>query len=219
MSKLVWDQTGSKLFETGIEKAVLFVMKNGAYEKGVAWSGVTSVSEKPSGAEDTPLYADNIKYLNLKSNEEFGATIEAYMYPDEWEQCDGSAELATGVTIGQQARSKFALAYVTKIGNDTDLNDHGYKIHIIYNAQAAPSEKQYQTVNDSPEAITFSWEISTTPENVTGFKPTANVVIDSTKVDAGKLKTFEDMLYGSESTESQLMLPDAIMAHFKTTAG
>lgn len=210
MSKLVWDQTGERLYETGVKNGVLYVQEAGAYPKGVAWNGLTAVTESPSGAEATALYADDIKYLNLMSNEEFGATIEAYMYPDEFAECDGSASLATGVSIGQQARKTFGLCYRTTIGNDTDGNDYGYKLHIIYGALAAPSEKAYATINDSPEAITFSWEVTTTPVNVTGHKPTASITIDSTKVDATKLAALEAVLYGSESEEAKLPLPDEI---------
>ena len=211
MSKLVWDQTGERLYETGVKKGVLYPQKaGGTYADGVAWNGLTAVTESPSGAEVTPLYADDIKYLNLLSTEEFGATIEAYTYPDEFGQCDGSANIATGVSIGQQSRKAFGLSYRTTLGNDVDGNDFGYKIHIIYGAKAAPSEKGYQTINDSPEAISFSWEISTTPVEVTGFKPTAKVVIDSTKVDATKLAALEDILYGTESAEPRLPLPDEI---------
>lgn len=210
MSKLVWDQTGERLYETGVKMGVLYVQEAGAYPKGVAWNGLTAVTESPSGAEATPLYADDIKYLNLMSNEEFGATIEAYTYPDEFKVCNGEAELATGVSIGQQARKTFGMCYRTTIGNDVDGNDHGYKLHLIYGALAAPSEKAYATINDSPEAITFSWEITTTPVNVAGFKPTAYVVIDSTKVDEAKLTTLEAKLYGSESEEATLPLPDEI---------
>lgn len=210
MSKLVWDQTGERLYETGVKNGVLYVQEGGAYPKGVAWNGLTAVTESPSGAEATPLYADDIKYLNLMSAEEFGATVEAYTYPDEFAACDGSAALATGVYIGQQARKTFGLSYRTVIGNDVENNDYGYKLHLIYGALAAPSEKGYATINDSPEAITFSWEITTTPVNVTGFKPTASVTIDSTKVDAGKLAELEAILYGSESEEARLPLPDEI---------
>ena len=208
---LTWDETGKKFYETGTSKGVLYPQdKTGTYSKGVAWSGLTGVTESPSGAEATALYADDIKYLSLTSAEEFGATIEAYTYPDEFAACDGSAELAPGVTIGQQKRSTFGMCYRTIIGNDIDGNDHGYKIHIIYGALAAPSEKGYATVNDSPEAITFSWEITTTPVKVKDFKPTAYLVIDSTKVDAEKLAALEAILYGSESTEARLPLPDEI---------
>ena len=210
MSKLVWDEIGSRFFETGVKNAVLYVQEAGAYPKGVAWNGVTAITESPSGAEASPLYADDIKYLNLISNEEFGASIEAYTYPDEFAVCDGSAALATGVMIGQQSRKPFGLAYKTTLGNDTDGNDYGYKLHLIYGALAAPSEKAYATINDSPEAITFSWEVTTTPVNVTGHKPTASVTIDSTKVDAAKLAALEAVLFGSESEEARLPLPDEI---------
>ena len=196
MSKLVWDQTGERLYETGIKNGVLYIPTNGVYNKGVAWNGLTAVTESPSGAEATALYADDIKYLSLMSTEEFGATVEAYTYPDEFAQCDGSASLATGVMIGQQPRKTFGLCYRTTIGNDTEGNDFGYKLHIIYGALASPSEKAYATINDSPEAITFSWEITTTPVNVTGAKPTASLTIDSTKVDAEKLAALEKVLYG-----------------------
>ena len=214
MSKLVWDQTGERFYETGVKNGVLYVQSNGAYPKGVAWNGLTAVTESPSGAEASPLYADDIKYLNLLSNEEFGATIEAYTYPDEFAECDGSASLAEGVFIGQQKRSAFGLCYRTTLGNDVDGNDHGYKLHIIYGALAAPSEKAYATINDSPEAITFSWEVTTTPVNVAGHKPTASITIDSTKVDATKLKALEDKLYGTESEEASLPLPDEIATMF-----
>ena len=216
MSKLVWDQTGERLYETGVKNGVLYVQEAGAYPKGVAWNGLTAVTESPSGAEATPLYADDIKYLNLMSTEEFGATIEAYTYPDEFKVCNGEAELATGVNLGQQARKTFGMCYRTTIGNDVDGNDHGYKIHLIYGALAAPSEKAYATINDSPEAITFSWEVSTTPVNVTGFKPTSYVVIDSTKCDEAKLAALEAKLYGSESEEASLPLPDEIAEMMKT---
>ena len=216
MSKLVWDQTGERYYETGVKMGVLYPQSvSGTYPKGVAWNGLTAVTESPSGAEATPLYADDIKYLNLYSAEEFGATIEAYTYPDEFAECDGSAEVAAGVTIGQQNRKAFGLCYRTTIGNDTDGNDHGYKLHIIYGAMASPSEKAYATINDSPEAITFSWEITTTPVSVSGFKPTASVTIDSTKVDGAKLKQLEAILYGdngsSSAGEARLPLPDEIV--------
>lgn len=212
MSKrLTWDNTGERFYETGVKQGVLYVQDaNGAYPQGVAWNGLTAVTESPSGAEATALYADDIKYLNLISNEEFGATIEAYTYPDEFAACDGSASLAEGVSIGQQKRSAFGLCYKTAIGNDVDGADHGYKLHIIYGALAAPSEKAYASINDSPEAITFSWEITTTPVAVEGFKPTACITIDSTKVDATKLKALEDALYGSDDKESYLPLPEEI---------
>lgn len=213
MPKLVWDETGKRLYETGVSKGVLYVQTDeGTYGNGVAWNGLTAVNESPSGAEATPLYADDIKYLELTSTEEYGASIEAYTYPEEFEQCDGSAELGAGVTIGQQPRKAFGFCYRTLIGNDVKNNDYGYKIHIVYGAKAAPSEKAYQTVNDSPEAITFSWELTTTPVNVAGHKPTACVTIDSTKVEPAKLKSIEEALYGSESAEPKLLLPDEITA-------
>mgnify|MGYP003403472016 CR=1 FL=1 len=218
MSKLVWDKAGERFYETGVNKGVLYPLSAGAYNKGVAWNGLTAVTESPSGAEATPLYADNIKYLNLMSAEEFGATIEAYTYPDEFAECNGEATLATGVAIGQQTRKTFGMCYQTKVGSDTDA-DLGYKIHIIYGALAAPSEKAYATINDSPEAITFSWEITTTPVEVTGMKPTAYVTIDSTKADADKLAELEAILYGSESEEARLPLPDEIAQLFGTVAG
>lgn len=211
MAKIVWDESGKRLYETGVKNGVLYIQdETGAYNKGVAWNGLTAVTESPSGAEATPLYADDIKYLELFSAEEFGATIEAYTYPEEFEACDGSASLGTGVTIGQQDRKTFGLCYRTVLGNDVKSNEYGYKLHLIYGAKAAPSEKGYQTINDSPEAITFSWEVTTTPVNVAGFKPTASVTIDSTKIDAEKLKTIEDMLYGTESVKAKLPLPDEL---------
>lgn len=214
MAKLVWDKTGERLYETGVKNGVLYIPTAGVYSKGVAWNGLTAVTESPSGAEATALYADDIKYLSLMSTEEFGANIEAYTYPDEFAACDGSAELVDGVTIGQQKRSTFGLCYKTTIGNDTDGNDHGYKLHIIYGALASPSEKAYTTINDSPEAITFSWEITTTPVNVTGQKPTASLVIDSTKADSTKLAALEAILYGSDGSGTEknprLPLPDEI---------
>lgn len=218
MSKLVWDQTGERLYETGVRNGVLYIPTAGVYSKGVAWNGLTAVTESPSGAEATPLYADDIKYLNLMSTEEFGATIEAYTYPDEFAECDGSAALVDGVYIGQQARKTFGLCYRTTVGNDTEGNDYGYKLHIIYGCLAAPSEKGYATINDSPEAITFSWEVTTTPVNVAGAKPTASITIDSTKADATKLAALEDILYGSESEEARLPLPDEIKT-LMTAAG
>lgn len=213
MAKLIWDKTGERFFETGVNKGVLYPQDNsGAYPKGVAWNGLTAVTESPSGAEATPLYADNIKYLNLMSAEEFGATIEAYTYPDEFGVCNGEASLVDGVSIGQQARKAFGMAYQTRVGNDIEGNELGYKIHLIYGALAAPSEKAYATINDSPEAITFSWEVTTTPVEVTGFKPTATLVIDSTKVDESKLAAIEAVLYGSESEEARLPLPDEVLS-------
>lgn len=216
MAKLVWDETGKHLFETGVDHGVLFPQAaNGTYENGVAWNGLTGVTESPSGAEPNNLYADNIKYLSLYSIEEFGATIEAYTYPDEFAACNGEADLAEGVSIGQQARQSFGLAYRTRVGNDTAGSEHGYKIHLIYGCKASPSEKAYATINDSPDAITFSWEVTTTPVEVKGFKPTACVVIDSTKVDATKLTAFEKTLYGDDNTEPSLPLPDAVKAAFQ----
>lgn len=217
MAKIEWDKTGERLYETGVKNGVLYVQEAGAYPKGVAWNGLTAVTESPSGAEATPLYADDIKYLNLISAEEFGATIEAYTYPDEFAECDGSASLANGVMIGQQARKTFGLCYRTAIGNDIDGNDHGYKLHIIYGALAAPTEKAYATINDSPEAITFSWEVTTTPVNVTGAKPTASITIDSTKAIPEKLTALEKILYGDTEVEARLPLPDEIKDIF--TAG
>ena len=211
MPKLTWDNTGERFFETGIKQGVLYpIQSNGTYSKGVAWNGLTAVTESPSGAEATPLYADDIKYLNLLSNEEFGATIEAYTYPDEFAECDGSAELATGVMIGQQKRKIFGLCYRTTIGNDVEGNDYGYKLHLVYGCLAAPSEKGYSTINDNPDAITFSWEVSTTPVNVEGFKPTSQITIDSTKADPTKLAALEAILYGSAETEAKLPLPDEV---------
>lgn len=217
MPKLTWDNTGERIFETGIKQGVLYpIQSDGRYSKGVAWNGLTAVTESPSGAEATPLYADDIKYLNLLSNEEFGATIEAYTYPDEFAECDGSAELATGVMIGQQKRKVFGLCYRTAIGNDVDGNDHGYKLHLIYGCLAAPSEKAYSTINDSPEAITFSWEVTTTPVNVEGFKPTSQITIDSTKADPTKLAALEAILYGSAESEARLPLPDEVATTMTT---
>ena len=210
MPKLTWDASGERLYETGVKQGVLYVMNNNVYGNGVAWNGLTAITESPSGAESTPLYADDIKYLDLRSTEEFGATIEAYTYPDEFAACDGSASLADGVNIGQQARKMFGLCYRTTVGNDTDGTDHGYKLHLIYGATASPSEKAYETINDSPEAITFSWEITTTPVSVTGFKPTASITIDSTKADPTCLAALEEKLYGGESTEPTLPLPDEV---------
>lgn len=214
MARLEWDKTGEHLYETGVDHGVLyFPDQTGAYKNGVAWNGLISVSESPSGAEATGQYADNIKYLNLISAEEFGATIEAYTYPEEFEACNGNKELAdaSGVYVGQQSRSVFGFCYRTMIGNDTDGQDHGYKLHLVYGCQVSPSEKAYQTINDSPEALTFSWELSTTPVNVTGKKPTALLVIDSTKIDSTKLAKIEAKLYGDEtSTGAVLPTPDEI---------
>lgn len=224
MSKLKWDQIGEKFYETGVDHGVLYPQKNGAYPNGVAWNGLTAVTESPSGAEDTALYADNIKYLNLKSAEEFGATVECYSYPDEWAECNGEAELISGVTFGQQRRNTFGLCYRTKLGNDTDGEDHGYKLHLIYSATASPSERSYSTVNDSPEAINFSFEISTTPVTFDGvdsngnpFKPVSSITIDSTKVDSTKLKSLEDILYGTEGdsgADARLPLPAELITIF-----
>lgn len=215
MSKLVWDNTGERTYETGLNHGVLYpINASGKYTPGVAWNGLSSVSESPSGAEANAIYADNIKYLNLYSAEEFGATIECYTYPDEWMLCDGSASIADGVILGQQDRKTFGLCYRTVLGNDVDGDAHGYKLHLIYGCKASPSERQYQTINDSPEAITFSYEISTTPINVTGHKPLSCITIDSTKADAEKLKTLEDKLYGTENSEPELPLPDEVAAIF-----
>lgn len=216
MAKLVWDKTGERFYETGVQKGVLYLQdESGAYTQGVAWNGLTAVTESPSGAEATPLYADDIKYLELRSAEDFGATIEAYTYPEEFEACDGSASLGEGITIGQQARVPFGLCYRTVLGNDVQQNSYGYKLHLIYGATASPSEKAYSTINDSPEAITFSWEITTTPVEVEGFKPTAIVIIDSTKVDAEVLAAIEAKLYGTEEAEAQLPTPNEILAMVK----
>lgn len=225
--KLVWDKTGEHFYETGVKNGVLYPMSaSGAYSKGVAWNGLTAITESPSGAEATALYADDIKYLNLMSNEEFGATVEAYTYPDEFAECDGSASLTKGVYIGQQARKTFGLCYRTTLGNDAKGNDYGYKLHIIYGAMASPSEKAYSTINDSPDAITFSWELSTTPVAVANFKPTASLTIDSTKVDTAKLTALEEILYGKDGTgedhttgavDPRLPLPDEIATLMKAS--
>ena len=216
MGKLVWDAVGTKEFDNGVDHAVLYPMDaNGAYPLGVVWNGVTAITESPSGAEANPLYADNIKYLNLIAAEEFGCTIEAYMYPDEFMACDGSATVKPGMTAGQQTRSQFGLVYRTLMGNDVDGQNHGYKLHLIYGCLASPSERNYQTVNDSPEAISFSWEVKTTPVPVTGFKPTASITIDSTKVSASLLADLEDALFGTDGTPGtppNLPLPDAVAA-------
>lgn len=219
MSKLVWDKTGERLYETGVKNGVLYPQVSGTYPLGVAWNGLTAVTESPSGAEATPLYADDIKYLNLMSNEELGGTIEAYMYPDEFAECDGSAELGDGVFIGQQTRKAFGLCYRTVLGNDTENNDYGYKLHIVYGCLASPSEKSYATINDTPEPITMSWEFTTTPVEVTNHKPTASITIDSTKADKVKLAALEAILYGSESEEPRLPLPDEIKTLMSTATG
>lgn len=211
MAKLVWDEIGKRFYETGVNQCALYLQENGAYPKGVAWSGITAINESPSGAEASPIYADNIKYLNLMSTEEFAASIEAYTYPDEFAVCDGSAEIATGITIGQQPRKQFGLCYKSLVGNDTEGTEYGYKLHLIYGCLAAPSEKSNTTVNDSPEAASMSWEITTTPVNVEGFKPTATLVIESTKVDKTKLAELEAILYGTAEEEARLPLPDEIM--------
>lgn len=219
MPKLKWDQTGERFYETGVDKVVLFPMEStGEYGQGVAWNGISAVNESPSGAEPTALYANNGKYLNLISNEDFAATIEAYTYPDEFEECDGSKEIAPGVVIGQQKRKVFGLAYRTLLGNDVDGNDHGYKLHLVYGCLAAPSEHNHSTVNDSPEAGTMSWSVSTTPVEVADAKPTATVTIDSTKADKAKLKKLEDMLYGTDQAESKLPLPAEVITLMKDVA-
>ena len=219
MAKIKWDETGEKIYETGVKNGVLYLPdETGAYVKGVAWNGLTAVTESPSGAESTPLYADDIKYVELFSAEEFGATLECYTYPDEFAECDGSAEVTPGVIIGQQNRKTFGLCYRTTLGNDVKGNEYGYKLHLIYGAKASPSEKSYSTINDSPEAITFSYEITTTPVNVTGHKPTASLTINSTKVDASKLQQLEAMLYGAESTEAKLPLPDEVINLLKSSS-
>ena len=212
MSKLVWDTISERLYETGINRGVLYPYNNAKkeYGEGVAWNGLIGVNENPTGAEPTPLYANNIKYLNLMSAEEFGATIEAFTYPDEFAECNGENELTTGVAIGQQTRTPFGLVYRTKIGSDVD-SDLGYKIHFVYGALAAPSDKTYATINDSPEAVTFSWTLTTTPVEVSGFKPTATLVVDSTKIDKEKLNLLEDALYGTEEDQPRLLLPDEVL--------
>lgn len=212
MAKLTWDDAGKRFYETGVKQGVLYpVQEGGLYSKGVAWNGLTAVTESPSGAEATKLYADDTNYLSLYSVEEFGATVEAYTYPDEFAECDGSGTLVEGVTVGQQERKTFGLCYRTTLGNDVDGNNHGYKLHLIYGAKASPSEKAYASINDSPEAITFSWEITTTPVNVTDMKPTASITIDSTKVDPTKLAELEKILYGDETGDGpRLPLPDEV---------
>lgn len=226
MAKIVWDKTGERFYETGVDRGVLYpVNQSGIYTPGVAWNGLTAVTESPSGAESTPLYADNIKYLNMLSTEEFAATIEAYTYPDEFGECDGSATLTEGVIIGQQNRKTFGFCYRSLLGNDTDGTAYGYKLHLIYGCQASPSEKGYATVNDSPSAITLSWSVNTTPVNVTGFKPTASLIIDSTKVDKDKLAALEEVLYGKNPTtesgtdgvDPRLPLPDEVKSILTAT--
>ena len=216
MAKLIFNNVGERLFETGVKNGVLYVMgDDGAYENGVVWNGLTAVTESPSGAETTPLYADDVKYVVIYAAEEFGATVEAYTYPEEFEQCDGSAAISEGITIGQQTRKSFGMCYKTSVGNDVQGQDYGYKIHIIYGAKAAPSEKSYSTINDSPEAVTFSWELSTVPVPVEGHNPTATMVIDSTRVPAEKLALIEAKLYGSEEAEATLPLPNEILELIK----
>lgn len=214
--RIEWDKSGERLYETGIEKGVLYPISNGQYQKGVAWNGLTAFTESPSGAENTDLYADNIKYLSMQSAETFGGTIEAYMYPDEFAECDGSANVANGVTIGQQTRKGFGFCYRTKVGNDTDGNEHGDKIHIVYGCKCSPSEKNYQTINDSPDAITFSWEVNSTPVNVTNYKPTSCLVIDTTKISEAALTAIEDALYGKNgedtaATDPKILMPDEVI--------
>lgn len=210
MAKLTWDATGERFYETGVSQCVIYPVVNNAYPQGFAWNGITGVTESPSGADSNPQYADNIKYLNLISNEEFGATLTAFMYPDAFAECDGSAEPVTGVRIGQQTRKPFGLSYKSILGNDTEGVDYGYKLHLIYGALASPSEKAYNTVNDSPEANEFSWELTTTPVSVLGYKPTASITIDSTRVDSGALDALEDILYGTENADARLPLPDEV---------
>lgn len=230
MSRLTWDKIGERLYETGTKKGVLYPASKDEhgvtnYPKGVPWNGLTAVTESPSGAEATAIYADDIKYLNIMSAEDFGATLEAYMYPEEFAECDGSKSIAAGVTIGQQKRKMFGLSYVTTLGNDVDGNDYGYKLHIVYGCMATPSEKNYATINDSPEAITMSWEISTTPVDIPGvddngnqFKPTAIITFDSTKTDSKVMKAIEDILYGTNDAEARLPLPEEILDIIKTNA-
>lgn len=218
MAPLTWDQVGERVYETGVDRGVLYIPNaSGVYDTGVAWNGLTTVTESPSGAEASPQYADNVKYLNLVSAEEFGATIEAFTYPDEFGQCDGTAAPSDGVLLGQQGRKTFGLSYRTRVGNDLDGVDYGYKIHLIYGALAAPSEKAYSTINDSPEAITFSWEVATTPVPVTSYKPTSVIVIDSTVVESADLTALEEILYGHESVEARLPLPDEVIGLFGAT--
>ena len=216
MAKLVFNNVGERFFETGVKNGVLYVMgEGGKYENGVVWNGLTGVTESPSGAETTPLYADDVKYVVIYAAEEFGATIEAYTYPEEFEACDGSASIAEGITVGQQTRKTFAFCYKTSLGNDTQGQDLGYKIHIIYGCKAAPSEKSYATINDSPEAVTFSWEVSTVPVPVEGRNPTATMVIDSTRVNPAKLALLEEVLYGSEVEDAKLPLPNEVIELMK----
>jgi hypothetical protein len=215
MAPLTWDDVGEKVYETGVDHGVLYLPDaSGVYNTGVAWNGLTTVTESPTGAAPSAQYADNIKYLNLISAEEFGGTVEAFTYPEEFSECDGTALPAPGVAVGQQSRKMFGMSYRTKVGNDVDGMDHGYKLHLLYGALAAPSEKAYATVNDSPEAIAFSWDVSTTPVPVTDYKPTALLVIDSTVVDPADLAALEDLLYGAGAVEAALPMPDAVIALF-----
>lgn len=217
--KLEWDKVGEHLYETGTDHGVIYpIDSEGKYSKGVVWNGLTGVTESPSGADLTDLWADNIKYASIRSAENFGATIEAYTYPDEFAICDGSAELVPGVTIGQQPRKAFGFSYRTVIGNEVEYSDYGYKLHLIYNATVSPSEKAYQTINDSPDAITFSWEMSTTPVNVTGFKPTACLIIDSTKVSKEQMEKIESALYGTDEKDAYLPTPDEVANIIGTAA-
>lgn len=218
MAKLTWDNVGERLYETGVDHGVLYLPDTGgAYPDGVAWNGLTTVTEKPTGAEATPQFADNIKYLNLISAEQFGATLEAFTYPDEFAQFDGLAEPSPGVSVGQQGRKTFGLSYRTRMGNDSEGDDHGYKLHLVYGCQASPSEKAYATVNDSPSAIAFSWDLSTTPVAVEDLKPTALLTIDSTVVDADALASLELLLYGDTAVDPQLPLPNAVIELFDGT--
>ncbi|MCC2832119.1 hypothetical protein [[Clostridium] innocuum] len=210
MTRVVWNEVGKHFYETGVDRGMVYPQDAGAYPKGVVWNGLTSVSEKPTGAEATPVYAGNIKYLNLLSKEEFAATVEALTYPDEFAECDGSAEMAPGVKLGQQPRKPFGMSYRTFIGNDTEKTNHGYYLHIIYGAYAAPSEKSYSTINETPDTTTFSWELTTTPVSVTGYEPTASVTIDSRTISAANLEKLEDVLYGTTDKEPRLPLPDEI---------
>lgn len=218
MARIAWDQVGERIYETGVDHGVLYLPDaGGVYTNGVAWNGLVTVTESPSGAEPSPQYADNIKYLNLVSAEEFGATIEAFTYPDEFAECDGSASPTAGVSLGQQSRKTFGFAYRTRVGNDVDGTDYGYKLHLVYGCLAQPSERAYGTINDSPEAITFSWEVSTTPVEVEDYKPTSQMVIDSANVDAGALATLEGILYGSSGVDPRLPLPAEVIALFAGT--
>jgi hypothetical protein len=219
MTVLTWDEQGERLYETGVDHGVLFLPdESGDYNEGVAWNGLTTVTESPAGADATPQFADNIKYLNLIAAETFGGTVEAFTYPDEFAECDGTAEPSAGVFIGQQNRRVFGLCYRTQLGNDIDGTDHGYKLHLVYGAQAAPSEKAYATINDSPSAIAFSWTITTTPVNVTDHKPTALLTIDSTKVDPTILGDLVDILYGTSGVDPRMPLPDEIITMFEGAA-